>query len=163
VLKAPAHLYGVEAIFAAYPDAGIILTHRNPLEVAPSLASLTVTLRRAFSDHVDPKAAAREMTARWAEGMRRALEVRDSGKFRADRFADVDYRELLADPLGIVRRIYEHFGIDLTEDTVGRMRRYLAANPKNLHGRHRYSLEAFGLDRDQEIARYAAYSERFGL
>jgi putative membrane protein len=163
VLKAPAHLYGIEAIFAAYPDAGVILTHRHPLEVTPSLASLTVMLRRAFSEHVDPKATAREMSERWAQGMTRALAVRDSGRVPANRFADVDYREFLDDPLGVVRRIYDHFGLELRDDAERRMRRYLAANPKNKHGRHRYSLEAFGLDRDEELARYGTYCQRFGL
>ena len=43
------------------------------------------------------------------------------------------------------------------------MRRFLAANPKDKHGRHEYTLEEFGLDRDQERQRYAWYRERFGL
>ena len=43
ILKAPAHLFGIEALFDVYPDAGVILTHRDPLEVVGSLASLTYT------------------------------------------------------------------------------------------------------------------------
>jgi len=93
----------------------------------------------------------------------RMLALRASGKVDPKQFSDVRYADLVKDPIPTLAGIYDHFGIELSEDTVARMRRYLAANPKNLHGRHRYSLEAFGLDRDEEIARYAAYSERFGL
>jgi len=39
VLKAPAHLHSLEAILAVYPDAQIVHTYRDPLQVLPSLAT----------------------------------------------------------------------------------------------------------------------------
>jgi hypothetical protein len=162
-LKAPAHLYGIDAIFAVYPDAAIVLTHREPLEVVASAASLHTVLRSTFSDTVDPVAVGREVTTRWCEGMRRALAVRDGGTVPAERFFDVSYTDLLRDPLGIVRRIYAHFDMPLTDVAENRMRRFLAENPKDKHGKHEYSLEQFGLDRDEEWKRYVWYRERFGL
>ena len=42
------------------------------------------------------------------------------------------------------------------------MRAFLAANPKDKHGAHRYSLEQFGLDADEQDRRFAAYRARFG-
>lgn len=163
VLKAPAHLFGLEALFATYPDAGVILTHRDPLEVAGSLASLTATLRSTFSDAVDPAEVGAEMTSRWARGMARALRARESGRAAPEQFFDVRYADLVRDPLGTVRRIYAHFDMRLTEAAEDRMRRFLTANPKDKHGRHRYSLGEFGLDPVAERARYRAYRERFAL
>lgn len=162
-LKAPAHLYGIDALFAVYPDAGVVLTHREPLEVVASAASLHTVLRSTFSDTVDPVAVGREVTTRWCEGMRRALAVRDGGTVPGERFFDVQYTDLVRDPLGVVRRIYAHFDMRLTDAAENRMRRFLAENPKDKHGRHEYTLEQFGLDRDEEWQRYAWYRERFGL
>jgi hypothetical protein len=163
MLKAPAHLFGIRALFQVYPDAGVILTHRDPLEVVGSLASLTTALRSTFSDDVEPVRVGSEMTRRWAEGLDRALRVRDEGVIAAERFFDVRYVDLLRDPLGSVRRIYRHFDLALTRAAEERMRRFLAQHPKDKHGRHRYTLGEFGLDPDEEGARYRAYRERFGL
>ena len=163
VVKAPAHLYGIAALLAVYPDAGIILTHRDPVEVVPSMASLHAVLRSTFSDTVDPVEVGVEVTRRWAEGIERALRVRDSIPDSASRFFDVRYADLVRDPFATVRGIYAHFDLPFTPAAEQRMRRFLAANPKDKHGAHRYSLEQFGLDADAARARFRAYRERFGV
>ena len=163
VLKAPAHLFGLDALLATYPDAGIVLTHRAPLEVVASLASLTAVLRGTFSDAVSRSAVGAEMTRRWSQALFRALEARDSGRIPAGRVVDVLYPDLVRDPIGVVRMIYRSFELDLTPETESRMRDFLARNPKDRTGRHRYSLAEFGLDPAEETARYAAYARRFGL
>jgi hypothetical protein len=166
VLKAPAHLFGFEALFDAYPDAAIVLTHRAPLEVVGSLASLTAVLRGTFSDDVDPFAVGAEMTRRWSGALFGALRARDAGRVPGERIVDVSYSELMRDPIGVVDRIYRSFrsfGLELTAEVEARMRTYLAANPKDKSGRHRYTLEEFGLDAAEESVRYADYARRFGL
>jgi hypothetical protein len=163
ILKAPAHLFGIEALFAVYPDAGVIFTHRDPLEVVGSLASLTYTLRSTFTDDIDPALVGPEMTRRWCDGLERGLRVREQGRVSASRFFDVRYDELLRDPIDVVRRIYAHYGFPFSPVAEERMRRFLARHPKDKHGRHRYTLDDFGMDRDEEAARYRSYCERFGL
>lgn len=163
ILKAPAHLYGIAALFAVYPDAGVVLTHRDPLAVAASVASLHTVLRGTFSDGADPHEIGDEVCRRWAEGINRALRVRDSGAVPAERFVDVMYDDLLRDPIGVVHRVYAHFGRSLSPAAEERMRRFLAAHPKDRFGRHRYSLEQFGLDPDRVRRDYRDYRERFGL
>ncbi len=163
VLKAPAHIFGLPALFATYPDAGVVFTHRDPIEVAASLASLTTGLRRTFSDEVDPRAVGAEMTERWARGIYKALRDRDAGCGRPEQFLDVGYAELVRDPIGTVRRLYAHYDMPFTDAAEERMRRFLAANPKDKNGHHDYTLGDFGLDVDVERARYRAYAERFAL
>ena len=70
VLKAPAHMLAIEALFAVYPDALVVQTHREPLEILASAASLTVVLRSTFSDFVDPAAIGGEMTKFWGDANR---------------------------------------------------------------------------------------------
>lgn len=163
ILKAPAHLFGLPALFASYPDAGVIFTHRDPTEVAASLASLTTNLRDTFSETVDARTVGPEMTERWARGMYKALDDRDAGCGPAKQFYDVRYVDLMRDPIGTVRALYTYFDLPFTPGAETRMRRFLAENPKDKHGRHAYTLEDFGLDRDRERERYRKYAERFAL
>ncbi|MDT8409305.1 MAG: sulfotransferase [Wenzhouxiangellaceae bacterium] len=161
VLKAPAHLFGLAELLSVYPDAGIIQTHRDPLEVMASLASLSTMLRAAFSDAADAQAIGREMAARWGDGLLQSLEMRASGALPAERFIDIDYRAIVRQPIDVVKSIYAHFGRQLDDQAEQAMREFLAANPKDKHGAHRYSLARFGLDADQQTQRFAAYRSRF--
>jgi Sulfotransferase family len=163
VLKAPAHLPALAELCAVYPDIGVIMTHREPLEVLPSEASLHMVLRQTFSDAVDPAAVGREVTELTADEIRTGLRARDQGCAPAEQFLDVRYRDLIKDPIGTVRSAYAHFDIPFTAMAETRMRRYLADSPKDKHGAHVYSLSQFGLDADEEHERYRDYRERFLL
>ena len=164
VLKAPSHMLAFDALLQTYPDAHIVQTHRDPLTVLASAASLTAVLYRGFTDEPDLAEIGREVSRRWTIGIERALQVRRSDRVGAtDRFLDVHYHDLVQDPLAVVRRIYAHFGIHLSEAARSRMARFLADNPKDKHGPHQYSLEAFGLDVDDLSRRFKAYREHFGI
>lgn len=161
VLKAPPHLPGLRALFATYPDANVIMMHRDPLEVIASVASLHLVLRRTFSDVVDAHAVGAEVTRMLADDIRRGFEARDDGCASAAQFIDVHYTELKDDPLEVVRRIYGHFDLALSAEAEARMRRFVATSAKDTYGRHCYSLAQFGLDAEVERERYRAYWERW--
>jgi Sulfotransferase family len=163
VLKAPAHLFAFDALLEAYPDARIVQTHRDPLTVLASVASLTAVLQGAFTDELDPLEIGREVSRRWTNGLDRAMRLRRSGRLPAERFVDVHYHEMVRDPIAVVRRIYAHFEIPLTEAAEASMRRFLAENPKDKHGAHRYSLGSFGLEADDLVRRFKAYREFYGV
>src|SRR5262249_18354272 len=163
VLKAPAHLPALRELCTVYPDVGVIMTHREPLEVLPSEASLHTVLRQTFSDAVDPTVVGREITELIAEDIDAGLQARDDGCAPPEQFVDVRYRELVADPIGVVRTIYARFDIPLTTTAETRMRRWLADTPKDKHGVHAYSLAQFGLTPEEERDRYRRYRERFLL
>jgi hypothetical protein len=162
VLKAPSHVFGFDALFATYPDAVVVQTHRDPLSVLASVASLTLVLQRVFTDHLDPIEIGVEVSQRWSSGLERAMQTRQDGHLD-ERFLDVRYQDLVRDPMAAVRRIYERFGMTLTGPTLDRMQRFLAAHPKDQHGSHRYSLGSFGLDARDLAPRFKSYCEHFGL
>jgi hypothetical protein len=163
ILKAPAHIFGIDEIFATYPDAGIVHMHRDPLDVVASLTSLTSAIYAAFSDRVDSHAVGREMVETLLIGLDRYFAARDREPGRNERFMDIDFRELAADHMGTVRRIYARFDMQLSDEADRRMRSFLAANQRGKHGEHRYSLAQFGIDRDVEARRFQVYRERFGV
>ncbi len=162
VLKAPSHLLGLEGLLQVYPDAAIILTHRDPLKVLPSCASFTEVLRRAFTDHLDKQSLALEVRERWVEGAGLAIKYRRRAGLQQQLF-DVHYPDLVGAPMAVVRRLYEHFGLELTKAAEQAMQQFLVENPKGKSGEHRYSLEEFGLDREEERARFQFYLDFFGL
>jgi hypothetical protein len=163
VLKAPAHLFDLEAMFRTYPDACVVMTHRDPLEVTASNASLTATLRSAFSDEVAPFEVGAECSRRWAGAIERALLSRDRGCAPPERFLDLHYSDLIADPALAVRKVYQCFDMPLPKDMDEKVRAFLRSNPKDRFGKHRYGLEEFGFNREEEERRYAAYRQRFRL
>jgi hypothetical protein len=161
VLKAPGHLFALQALIERYPDAYIVQTHRDPLRVMASMASHATVLRRAFSRRADPRAIAGDWAARWARALERFLAVRDRSP--SARFLDVAYEDIEAAPMETVERIYDFAGWQLTEAARRAMRAFLAANPKDKHGAHRYSLAEYGLERRIELARFSRYCERFNV
>jgi hypothetical protein len=163
VLKSPGHLWTLDALLAVYPDARLVFTHRDPLRVVASLASLVATLRGLASDRIDPHEIGADWTARLAAGLESALRVRERAGLGDERVVDVAFHELVGNEIGTLRRIYERFGLALAPEAEARMRRFLAENPKDKHGAHRYELAFAGLDAARERRRYAGYQERFGI
>ena len=114
VLKAPSHLLALEGLLQVYPDACIILTHRDPLKVLASCASFTEVLRSAFTEQVDKAALARDVRQRWVDGAGLAVKYRQAPGNLQQQLFDVHYTELLRDPMSMVRRIYTHYDLELT-------------------------------------------------
>jgi hypothetical protein len=161
VLKSPAHLFGLDALLATFPDACIVQTHRDPLKVLASCCSLAAVLRCVTSDRVVPRQIGRQFAAKWATGLERALAARD--RAGEDRFYDVHFQELVSDSLVVVRKIYARFGLPFDTAVEGRMRQALAENPRHKHGMHRYTLRQFDLDPLHEARRFAGYRDRFSI
>ena len=161
VLKYPAHLRNLDELFRAYPDACIIQTHRNPVDVLPSLCSLVYRLRCLYSDHVDPHEIGRWQLEMWAGILERGLEIRK--RHDPARFHDVYFTEFQDDPVGTVQGIHQQFGGLFNKASEDRILRYRASHPPGQHGRHTYRAEDYGLTDATIRERFSAYTEAFGL
>lgn len=159
LLKSPVHLHYLDSLLAAFPDACIVQLHRDPLEVLPSACSLRATLHGMVMNRVDVRRLSEGLAKEAAGDVMRAIEVRRH--VGSGNFYDVGYRDLLRDPIGTARSIYERFGDVLHPDAEASMTAYLASNPQHKHGVHVYSLEQFRLDADTERRRFAPYTETF--
>jgi sulfate adenylyltransferase len=132
-LKSPDHVYGLEALFAVFPDACLIQTHRNPLEVLASSTDLTQVLRGLYGRAGDRAETLAVETRTLADNTERFIKFRDRHPELSDRIVDVKYSELIADPLAAVRRIYDQFGLTLAESAAEPMRQ-LASNRSQYRG-----------------------------
>jgi hypothetical protein len=162
-LKSPGHLWTLDALLVEYPDARIVQTHRDPLRVIASLASLVTYLRGMASDRVDAREIGADWTGRLAAGLAHTMDVRARGTLPASQVFDVHFRDFVGREIETVRRLYAHFGLTLSAEAEARMQRFLAANPKDKHGAHRYLLADAGLDPATERRRYARYQEQHAV
>ena len=163
ILKSPGHLGPIDALFDVYPDAMLIQTHRDPIRVVPSVASLEYTMRLVSSDHVDPARVGRQMIQTWSKLLDQGMVARAQHPERESRILDLSMREIVSAPMACVEKIYRYFGLDLSVEARARMQAYLARHPKDEFGTHRYSLEDFSLDADEVNAAFKGYRERFGI
>lgn len=161
VLKSPDHVYGMEALFSTFPDAVVIQTHRNPLEVLKSSCRLTAVLHDLYSrpgslDHL----AARETNV-LAQALNRLISFRDAHPEFADRFIDVAYGEVASNPMAVVRRIYEKFDMTLTGDAVSRMQ--ALASHRSRYEKRSPAPAANSVKTHADASRFERYCTRFNI
>jgi hypothetical protein len=163
LLKSPAHVSTLPQLFAEYPDALVIHTHRDPRKFIASLASLLGVLRSMRADGVDPAELGPMMEITYQLFLEGAIAVRESGEVPADRIVDSHFLDLMADPVAQLHGLYEQLGLDWPAGHDTRIRDYLAHKPKGKHGEHRYSYAEVGLDEDHVRATFAGYLAHYGI
>ncbi|MCB9283604.1 MAG: sulfotransferase [Lewinellaceae bacterium] len=144
VLKTPHHLEFLDVLFQVFPDAKVIHTHRNPLETMGSFCSMVYFSRHVFSDEVDRHEIGRHWLRKTAHMVRRARDFQQENPKAA--ILDVNYADLVENPLPIVQKIYEFAGQPLTPETESALMQALALNRQHKYGKHQYQLSDFGLD-----------------
>ena len=153
VLKNPSHLFALDAIFATYPDALVIQCHRPAETIMASMCSLAQHTADGWSNtFVGPTIGADALDT-WGRGLERFNAVRSTAN--PAQFCDVDYFELIRDPIGTVENIYSHFGIEMTEDARAAIE---ATDEESKQGprapKHTYSLADYGLTEAQVKDRF---------
>ena len=161
-LKTPHHLWCLDALRARYPDAQLVWTHRDPLRVVPSVASLNMSFYRTWESSPDPRRAGREWNRKLHLATQRGLDF-DRRSHDAAWCHHLHYTRLMAEPVEAVRDLYAHFGEELDPLHERRMHAWMADRPRDAFGRHRYALDDFGLRAEVIDEQYAAYRERFDV
>jgi hypothetical protein len=160
VLKDPCHLWHLDELLDTFPDAVVVQLHRDPAEAVSSLASLCHALQSMDSGHTDPAATGSYCLELADRGLSQMIKVR-AARPKA-RFVDVQYQELLRDPIGEVERICEAVQRPLDERGAQAVSSWLGSHPHR-PGAHRYRPEDFGLSGPALRERYGEYVKRFGV
>jgi hypothetical protein len=161
VLKDPFHAAWLPEIRAVCPDVLVVQTHRDPVEVVPSFHKLCATMHAVFVPTFDRARTVAANTA-WLERVVERNAVGRSHVPAAQRI-DVDYRELVADPVAMVVRVHTAFGLPVTEGHLARARALLAEHGQRRHGDNPYTAEEFGQTRDELARRFARYRHEHDL
>jgi hypothetical protein len=160
LLKSPAHLWALDVLVEMFPDACIILTHRNPLEILPSYCSMMATLMVA-REPLDLEELGATVLEFLARSLERGLAARDRSDPRC--FLDVDYQRFVAEPIKAVESIYDYFQLELPAEAEAAMSAHVRDNPRGKHGEHDYSLAEYGLTPEAVTKRLAFYIDRFDI
>ena len=159
VLKSPFHVFDLPGILDAYPDAVFIQTHRDPVQLIASNCGLHATIRGEGPGDPRRLRTGPEQLALWGTGLQRALAARQDPAVD-QRVVDLSHRDLLDDPLGVVRRLYALLGDTLSAEAEARMERWIAAPAQHLSS-VRFSLAEFGLTDAAVDAAFGPYRSRF--
>ena len=162
VLKAPSHLGALGPLLAVYPDARIVWTHRDPLTVMASVASILFSTAWVRSDAVDAAQVLQWFTGETCAALLDAgSAVRDRPGVDRSQFCDVQYTDLVSDPVGTVAAIHAQLGLDFDSNARAQVRAASAAKPRGRHGAHRYEFAATGQDEARERRRFRDYQQRY--
>ncbi len=156
VLKTPFHLWAMDAIAEVFPDAVFVQQYRDPVKCVASYCSLTVEAYRPIVTRVDREWIGRMALRYLRDALARNVAARR--RLPPERFVDIDYPALMADPMACVERVYAAAGLPLEAPARAAMEAYLArersAHPAR---RHAYSLADYGLDEAAVEAAFAPY------
>jgi hypothetical protein len=137
------------------------MTHRDPAKSVPSWASIVSTIFPASQGPRDLHRVGREVSEHLRVGVERAIAARS--RLGEERFLDVHHRDLIADPMGTVRTVYEFLGLELRPPVEQALRGWQEANRSGAHGTHRYTAEQFGLSTAQLRSDYDFYVRHFDV
>jgi hypothetical protein len=163
VLKCPFHLGHLGALRTVYPDALVIRLHRDPADTIPSACSLTATIRAARATHVDHRSIVQFWLERTTNVLHTVLDGPDALNRAGGAVLDVRYADLVADPIGTVRRMCAFAEVPFDDPARDAVTSFLAGHHQHRHGRHRYDPATFGLDAGDLAGRFDAYRTAAGL
>jgi len=159
VLKAPHHLTAVQTVLDMFPEAVIVMTHRRIDHVIASYSSMVGSLTGGNTDTDFRAAQARHWSARLKRNLEDMMAARRNAE---DRFVDVDYRKLLADPVGHAIGIFAAAGIHADDADVAAWKAWLDGNKRDNRPSHKYELADFGIDAEQLSREFAFYTNVYG-
>jgi hypothetical protein len=160
VLKSPQHLEQLGPLLATFPDATIVITHRDPVSVVQSAATMLAYGARMNYRTPEPE----WYLAYWTDRIRRLLEasVRDRALLPAGRTIDVLFHEFMSDDLATVERIYRVAGLAMTDAARTQIADYLRDHPRGREGQVVYDLRRdFGAEPAAVRDPFGFYFERF--
>lgn len=159
VSKSPPHMENLIPLTTVFPDATVIVTHRDPIAVIQSALTLLAYWDRIRRTEQDLPGLANLWIWRIEKMLQAA--VRDRDKLPEGQVIDVIFHEYMADQKGLVKRIYRTAGLDLTPEAEQRITAYLAANKRGRHGAVQYDLPQFGVNVGELRERFQFYYDRF--
>lgn len=160
ILKSPHHLHYLDLVLEMFPDALVVLTHRDPAQTMPSYASMITALTHMGSDAVDPVKVGAYVLERFSRSLERATAIRDA---HPERFLDVHYRACIDTPLEVIRGLYARIGMSFPSSVEQHVQDWLEENRRDKRAIHTYSAAEFGFSEAELQRRFAAYRKRFIL
>jgi hypothetical protein len=158
VLKTPFHMWAIDALCATFPDGLIVQQHRTPAACMASYCSLMEVAYGPLAVNFSREQIGQVAFAYYRDALARNVAARR--KLGHKQFIDIDYKDLVSDPVSCVRRIYHAAGTELDSSTADIMQSWLdeQARSRTKVSKHEYSLEDYGLNEDEVNEIFLEYS-----
>jgi len=161
VLKAPIHMIFLPILMKVFPDARIVMCHRKMDVLIPSGISFFESFAASFlKDGYDRYAFAEQIQKHGIYMRDHMMEFRKTFE-HPEQFFDVQYNDVVADPISIVKQIYAQFNLQYTQAFEDKMNQWLLNNKQGKHGRHEYSLEMYNLSKENIDKEWAEYTQTY--
>jgi hypothetical protein len=161
VLKSPQHLEQFPALLSTFPDATFVVTHRDPVSVTASMATMMAYTTRMAQERPDVETIAHYWADRLEVMLRTCVEEREV--LPADSSFDVRFDDFMSDDVSMVSRIYELAGQPFTSEVRRAMDDFMVEHPRGKHGSVHYDLAQIGLDKEERRKALQFYTDRFGV
>lgn len=158
LLKSPHHMEYMDMFMSVFPNTKIIHTHRQPKQTLASYCSMIMAGKKIFSNHADSFEVGRYWLKKDVRFVEKFLEYRSRNE---EKFYDVAYKNLVADPILIVKQIYDHLDLEWTTEHASLATEFCRNHRKNKFGKHKYTIEDYGLTEDQVDQAFGDYIEQF--
>jgi Sulfotransferase family len=164
LLKSVHHFIGrnLRTMFKTFPGAKAIQTHRRMDQVIPSLCSVqSMHIRQSGSSTFDKTQMGGRLIEQYLPAFQDMMAVRE--EMPADSFVDLQYRDLLSDPIGQFVRLMQSMGLEATPVDIAEASTWMANNGRDTHPRHEYTAEEFGTSNRQLSETFKFYHDAFGV
>jgi hypothetical protein len=161
VLKSPQHIEQFQALRVTFPDATFVVTHRDPVSVTTSVATMITYTARLSHERVDPQFIGGYWADRIERMLRSCADERDV--LPARQSIDVHFDEFMADDVAMVERIYDLAGQPMTDGARASMQAFMDDHPRGKFGGIVYDLADFGLDPSERRDALRFYTNRFDV
>ena len=159
LLKCPLHLWHIVSLLEAFPDACIVMPHRDPVKTVTSIISLVYLMRKIAEPDTTPEWYGKDQLARWGRLLRKWEQ--DRLKIDPARIYDIHGDDIRADPVGSIERIYAHFDIPVSDEARNVWRQQVNTDPAGGHKAHPYTPEEFGITAKEIRESVGAHYERY--
>ena len=161
ILKWPFHLWHLDSLIEAFPDATVIHLHRDPREALPSVCSLAALARASFCENIDHAALGQFWLDYCEAGLQRGLTARE--KADENQVIDIRYPDLKKNPLSVINQIQNTINLGESDAWTESIQANSKAREKKVPGRHHYAMAQFGLDPNEIQERFSKYIEDYDL
>ncbi|HQR04492.1 MAG: sulfotransferase [Proteobacteria bacterium] len=159
ILKTPHHLTALGAVVDTFPEAKIVMPHRDPVKTVVSWCSLVAALSAPNTDHLDLHRIGRYWSQRLKRNLDGFMAARD--RLGPDHFVDVSYTDLTRDPVGTTEHILAAIGLPCDAQDHDDLRAWMARNGRESRAAHQYAAAEFGLDEEELARMFAQYRNRY--
>jgi hypothetical protein len=162
MLKSNQHSEQLGPLLAAYPDATVVMIHRDPVATLQSLLTMRGLAFKSSRNVLDMGAHVEY----WVDRMERMLRsyIRDRHLVPSGQLVEVMFSDIMRDDVGAAAVVLERAGLPVTDACISDVEAYIAAHPRGRDGRVVYDLEGdFAVAADQLRRRFAFYTEEFGI